>query len=135
MPDEIMTPVSKPEAVAMAEIHALRQISDALTATNQSLHSLAHDVREVRGDVKEVREKVIRMEGEDLKAQLREMRADYREMLNGLIRRVDDLEGTRDQHRGAKGLIDWLRQTAPWIVAMFMALAAGVGFKTGGAAL
>jgi len=111
--DEIMTPVTKPEAVAMAEIHALRQISDALAATNQSLQNLAHDVREVRTDVKEVREKVVRMEGEDLKAQLREIKAE----LKAALTRVDNLEGTRDQQRGAKGLVDWLRQTAPWLVA------------------
>lgn len=123
--DEIMTPVSKPEAVAMAEIHALRQISDALSATNQSLHALAHDVREVRADVKEVREKVIRMEGEDLKAQLREIKADFR----GAIKRIDDLEGIRDQQRGAKGLVDWLRQTAPWLAAIAMGVAGWIGGK------
>lgn len=111
--DEIMTPVSKPEAVAMAEIHALRQISDALAATNQSLQNLAHDVREVRTDVKEVREKVVRMEGEDIKAQIREIKTD----LKAATTRVDHLEGTRDQQLGAKGLVDWLRQTAPWLVA------------------
>lgn len=126
-PDEIMTPVSKPEAVAMAEIHALRQISDALSATNQSLHALAHDVREVRADVKEVREKVMRMEGEDLKAQLRDIRGDFRNAL----KRIDDLESIRDQQRGAKSLIDWLRQTAPWLVALAMASLAGIGFKAG----
>lgn len=121
--DEIMTPVTKPEAVAMAEIHALRQISDALSATNQSLHALAHDVREVRADVKEVREKVIRMEGEDLKAQLREMKQDHRDAL----KRIDGLEGTRDQQRGAKSLVDWVRQTAPWLVGICLAVAAWFG--------
>lgn len=107
----------------MAEIHALRQISDALSATNQSLQNLAHDVREVRTDVKEVRDKVNRMEGEDLKAQLRDIKAEF----GGALKRIDDLEGIRDQQRGAKGLIDWLRQTAPWLVAVAVGIAGWMG--------
>lgn len=127
--DEIMTPVTKPEAVQMAEIHALRQISDALSATNQSLHALAHDVREVRADVKEVREKVIRMEGEDLKAQLREVRADLRTALG----RVDNLEKRGDRQDGALSVGGWVSKYAPWLVAIFMAGLAGIGLKGGGA--
>ena len=125
--DEIMTPVTKPEAVAMAEIHALRQISDALAATNQSLHALAHDVREVRADVKEVREKVIRMEGEDLKAQIREAKAEIR----SLAKDVNDLQTIRDRQAGAMSVGGWVAKYAPWLVAIFMAGLAGIGIKTG----
>jgi len=128
--DEIMTPVSKPEAVAMAEIHALRQISDALQATNQSLHALAHDVREVRADVKEVREKVIRMEGEDLKAQIREAKAEIR----SLAKDVNDLQTIRDRQAGAMSVGGWIAKYAPWLVAIFMAGLAGIGIKTGAGA-
>ncbi|HYC66632.1 hypothetical protein [Brevundimonas sp.] len=125
--DEIMMPVAKPEAVSMAEIHALRQISDALTATNQSLQNLAHDVREVRTDVKEVREKVIRMEGEDLKAQLRETRKELRD----LAKDVNDLQTVRDRQAGALSVGGWIAKYAPWLVAIFMAGLAGLGIKTG----
>ena len=125
--DEIMTPVSRPEAVAMAEIHALRQISDALTATNQSLHALTADVREVRADVKEVRDKVIRMEGEDLKAQLRDLKSDVK----AAVGRVDLLEQTRDRAAGVLGASAWMSKYAPWLFAIIMAAAAGFGLQSG----
>lgn len=118
--DEIMTAVTKPEAVAMAEIHALRQISDALSATNQSLLSLSQDVREVRGDMRDVRERVIRIEAEDLKAEVK-----------ALALRTDALEKVKDRQDGAMSVGGWVSKYAPWLVALVLAGLAGLGFKAG----
>lgn len=118
--DEIMMPVPKPEAVAMAEIHALRQISDALQTTNQNLTVLA-------ADVKDVRERVIRIESQDMRGQIIELRGD----LKAACIRIDALEATRDRQAGALSVGGWISKYAPWLVAIFMAGLAGLGIKSG----
>lgn len=133
--DEIMMPVPKPEAVVMAEIHALRQISDALTATNRSLATLTADVRDVR-------ERVIKIEAKDMDAKIAEYRsecrtscAELRADIKAANVRIDVLEAAKDRTAGAMSVGAWLTKYAPWLVALIMAGMAGVGVgveKAGG---
>ena len=118
--DEIMTPVTKPEAVSMAEIHAMRGLTDAVA-------SLTRQVERMNAKVDDVRERVIKLEAREYERQIEGLN----ERLGAAMKRIDDLEGTRDQQRGAKGLVDWMRQTAPWLVALGMAALAGLGLKAG----
>lgn len=122
-PEEFMMPVSTPDAMAEMNIHALRQISDALTATNRSLTNLA-------ADVKDVRERVIKIEGQDVKGDLRDLKADVK----ANAQRIDVLERARDRQDGAMSVGAWLSKHAPWLLAGIAAFAAGVGIKMGGAA-
>lgn len=118
-----MMPVSKPEAVSMAEIHALRAVSDAMVALGRRFESM-------EGKFDDVRERVIKMEAREYERQI--------EVLSGRLeayeQRINDLEGTRDQQKGAKAIVDWLRQTTPWLLAGIAAFAAGLGIKATGAA-
>ncbi|KQW79703.1 hypothetical protein [Brevundimonas sp. Root1279] len=117
--DEFIMPVLKPDAVAEMHLHALRQISDSLSATNNSLATLANDV-------KDVRERVIRMEGEDVKGDLREVKADLR----AACKRLDDLETIRDRQAGALSVGGWLSKYFPWLFGLAATAAAAVGWKT-----
>lgn len=118
--DEIMTPVTKPEAVSMAEIHAMRQLTDAVAA-------LGRQVERMNAKVDDVRERVIKLEAREYERQIEGLN----ERLGQALKRIDDLEGTRDQQRGAKSLIDWVRQTTPWLLAGIAAFVAGIGLKDG----
>lgn len=118
--DEIMTAVTKPEAVSMAEIHAIRGLTDAVG-------TLTRQVERMNTKVDDVRERVIKLEAREYERQIEGLN----DRLGDALKRIDGLEGTRDQQKGAKALVDWLRQTAPWLVALAMAALAGVGLKTG----
>lgn len=129
--DEIMTPVTKPEAVALAEIHAMRQMADAVSAQTKffgdAMAAHTRAVERVADEVKNIDRRLIRVEeakhGKDIER--------LSDGLSSLSKRIDDLESTRDQQKGAKALVDWLRQTAPWLLAGIAAFAAGVGLKGG----
>lgn len=118
--EEIMTPVTKPEAQAMAEIHALRGLTDAVS-------TLTRQVERMNSKVDDVRERVIKLEAREYERQIEGLS----ERLTASLVRIDNLEGTRDQQKGAKALLDWLRTTAPWLLAGIAAFAAGVGLKNG----
>ena len=118
--EEVMMPVPKPEAVSMAEIHAMRGLTDAVG-------SLTRHVERIGGKVDDVRERVIKLEAREYERQIEGLN----DRLTNALKRIDDLEGTRDQQKGAKALIDWVRQTAPWLLALAMAAAAGAGLRNG----
>lgn len=117
--DEVMMPVQKPEAVSMAEIHAMRGLTDAVS-------TLTRQVERIGGKVDDVRERVIKLEAREYERQIEGLN----DRLGSALKRIDDLEGTRDQQKGAKALVDWLRQTAPWLLAVGAAVFAG--FEIGG---
>lgn len=119
--DEIMTPVTKPEAQVMAEIHAMRGLTDAVS-------SLTRQIERMNTKIDDVRERVIKLEAREYERQIEGLN----ERLSAALTRIDNLEGTRDQQRGARALVDWLRQTAPWLLAGVAAFAAGLGLKNGG---
>ncbi|MNH49231.1 hypothetical protein D3C73_08020 [compost metagenome] len=118
--DEIMTPVTKPEAVSMAEIHALRGLTDAVG-------TLTRQVERMNSKVDDVRERVIKLEAREYERQIEGLS----DRLGLALKRIDDLEGTRDQQRGAKSLVDWMRQTAPWLLAVAAAAFAGINRSNG----
>lgn len=120
--DEIMIPVTKPEAVAMAEIHAMRGLTDAVA-------SLTRQVERMNTKVDDVRERVIKLEAREYERQIEGLN----DRLTATLKRIDDLESTRDQQRGAKSLVDWVRQTTPWLLAGIAAFVAGIGLKGGAA--
>lgn len=105
----------------MAEIHALRGLTDAVG-------TLTRQVERMNSKVDDVRERVIKLEAREYERQIEALN----DRLGSALKRIDDLEGTRDQQRGAKGLIDWVRQTAPWLIAIAMAGLAAMGLKPEG---
>jgi TolA-binding protein len=121
--DEIITPVTKPEAVSMAEIHAMGGLTDAVSA-------LGRQIERMNAKVDDVRERVIKLEAREYERQIEALN----DRLSAAFKRIDDLEGTRDQQKGAKALVDWLRQTAPWLLAGIAAFVAGISIKNGAGA-
>ena len=133
-PDEIMMPVTTPEAVAMAEINAMRQVadtlrvlSDSVTATGkaQAEHSAASTraMEKLTEKVDGMNSRLIRLEEAKHGREIERLEA----AVENVDRRVDNLEGTRDQQRGAKSFVDWIRQTAPWIAACVLGAAGWFG--------
>lgn len=122
MPDEfeVMTPVTKPEAVSMAEIHAMRGLTDAVS-------TLGRQVERMNGKLDDVRERVIKLESRDYERRIEALNT----ALAASLTRIDGLESTRDHQRGAKALVDWLRVTAPWLLAGIAAFVAGLGMRDG----
>jgi histidinol dehydrogenase len=82
MPEEFIMPVPKADAQVQMEIHALRQISDALSTTNKSLSNLTTDVRDVR-------ERMIRIEAKDIEAKIETL---SREMVKRIDQADDDID-------------------------------------------
>jgi TolA-binding protein len=115
-----MTAVTKPEAVSMAEIHAIRQMTDAVG-------TLTRQVERMNSKVDDVRERVIRLEAREYERQIDDLSA----RLTAALVRIDGLESTRDKQTGAAGLAAWLTKNAPWLVAIFMAGLAAFGWKEG----
>lgn len=126
---QIMMSVTPADGMRQAEIHAMRQMGDAVTAQTKLFgEALAANTRSLERAVEkldEVNERLIRVEAE----KYGKLIEDVREEMRGAFRRINDLESTRDQQKGAKALVDWLRATAPWLVAIAAASLAAVGWK------
>lgn len=105
--ESIIQPVPKETAVGLAEIHAIRGLTDAVSG-------LTRHIERIGGRVEDVRERVIKLEAKETDAKL----AEGREKMSVLERRLNELESIRDQQKGAVGLVDWLRQTTPWLLAI-----------------
>lgn len=103
MTEEVMMPMSKPEALQHIEITVLRQMGENIAAQTRHLEDLSKDVRDVR-------ERVIRIEA-------RETEKD----VEALEQRVKALEDSRSQVRGVAAFGAWLAQSAPWLLAGILA--------------
>lgn len=113
-PAEIMTPVTKPEAVAMAEIHAIRGVTDAVAA-------LTRQVERMNGKVDDVRERVIKLEARE-----------YERKIEALEKRVNELESAQDRRSGMASVGGWLSRSAPWLFTVGAAVMAALGWARGG---
>jgi hypothetical protein len=118
--DEIMTPVTRSDALQHAEITALRQMGDAVQVVVRSLETLTSKVDDVR-------ERVIRLE-EQKTARLVEI---VEGKLEVAMARIDTLESQRDRERGAQSVWSWLSKNAAWMFAGMAAFVAGLAMKTG----
>lgn len=129
---QVMMSVSPPDALRQAEIHAMRQMADAVTAQTKFFgDALSANTRSLERAVEkldEVNERLIRVEeqkygkaidGIDIK-------------IGGILARIDALESIRDKQSGAKALIDWLRATTPWLVGLILGALAFSGWKQPG---
>lgn len=129
--EQIMMSVEKPEALAQAEIHAMRQVADAIALSSK--HTLEHMAASTRAmeklsdKVDGMNTRLVRLEEAKHGKEIERLTAAIEKM----DRRLDNLESTRDQQKGAKALVDWLRQTAPWLIAIVAAVLATAGIKPG----
>lgn len=133
-----MTPVTKPEAVALAEINAMRQVSDTLgvlaaTITAQGRAAADHSAASTRA-MERLGDKVDDMNGRLIRLEEAKHGRDI-ERVEGfgkdLAKRIDALEGTRDKQAGALGATGWVAKYAPWLFAIAAAALAGLGFEKG----
>lgn len=116
--EQVFMSVPKSDALAAAEIHAIRQMAEAVNAQTKFFgEALAANTRSLERAVEkldEVNERLIRVEeqkyGKAIEAVQDELRSAFR--------RINDLESTRDKQSGAKALFDWLRVTTPWLFAV-----------------
>lgn len=138
MPDEILTNVTKSDALQHAEITALRQMGDAVQSIGRSVEALASRIDNLGGKVDDVRERVIRLEAEKTSKVIERMETDFRSalgkseaLLQAALCRIDTLESSRDQARGAQSVWEWLSKNAAWLFAGTAAFVAGLALKSG----
>jgi len=105
--ESVILPVPKETAVGLAEIHAIRGLTDAVSG-------LTRHIERIGGRVEDVRERVIKLEAKETDAKL----AAGQGKMEALESRLNLLESIRDQQRGAVNLVGWLRETAPWLVTL-----------------
>lgn len=70
MPDEIIMPVSKPDALVHAEIEAIRALSDNLKLQSKMLEQQGRAFENMDGKVDDIRDRVIRIEEQESKKRL-----------------------------------------------------------------
>lgn len=127
--EQILMSVGKPEALAHAEIHAMRQLADAVTAQSkffgEVMQANTRALERVVERVDDMNSRLIRLEEQKHGREIENVRSE----MSGAFRRINDLESTRDQQKGAKALVDWLRVTAPWLIAIALGVMAALGWK------
>lgn len=118
--DEITMPVTRPEALALTEIHAMRALTDAVTR-------LAGQVERMGDKLDDVKERVVAIEASKYEQQIELAH----ERLGQALRRIDQLEARQDRQDGAMSVGSWVSKYAPWLMAIIVAgltaLGAGVG--------
>lgn len=134
MTDEIMMPVPKAEAVSLAEIHAMRQLTDAVS-------TLARQMERYGEKLDDVRERIIRIEAKNHERAIEAIQTELKiaqskiatfdglqKKLDDALAKIDGLESVRDKATGAVGASGWLAKYAPWILTIAALALAGLGF-------
>ena len=129
--DEIIGAIGKPEALVHAEIHAMRQVADAISLQGkQTVEHIAASTRameKLSDKVDGMNERLIRLEEQKHGREIESLKDE----IKGLSDEVDGLKSLRDRQAGAMSVGGWISKYAPWLVAIFMAGLAGIGIKTG----
>lgn len=129
-----MMPVTKPEAVSLAEIHAMRQLTDAVS-------TLARQMERYGEKLDDVRERIIRIEAKNHERAIEAIQNELKialakiatfdglhKQLGDALAKIDGLESVRDRATGAVGATGWVAKYAPWLLAIGVAALAGLGF-------
>lgn len=129
---EIVTAVPKAEAVSMAEIHAMRQLSDSVAAQTKFFgEAMTANTRALERVVERVdgmNERLIRLEEQKHDRQIERLT----EITERIAARTNELEAWRDKAVGAGNLFTWMRTATPWLLAIIMTALAAAGFRPDG---
>lgn len=129
MSDQILTPVTKPEAVSMAEIHAMRQLADAVSgqtkAFSEAMGANTKVLEKLSDKVDGINTRLIRLEEAKHGREIDALKAE----IKAIAGRVDGLEGVRDRQAGAMGVGAWVTKYAPWLMALIVSGLAAIGWK------
>lgn len=129
MPDEVMTPVPKAEAISLAEIHAMRSLADAVSgqtkAFEQAMSANTKVLEKLSDKVDGINSRLIRLEEAKHGREIDALKAE----IAGIAERVDGLEQIRDRQAGAMGVGAWVTKYAPWLMALIVSGLAAVGWR------
>lgn len=106
--------------MALAEIHALRQIADAMNSQSKmfadSMASTTRAMERLADKMEDVDRRLIRVEeakhGRDIER--------LTKLVEGVVGRVASIEDWRNKAIGAGNMVTWLRTTAPWVMAIIL---------------
>lgn len=104
---EFLTNVNPEDMTTLALIHAMRSMSDNLKLLSTDMRGLREELSSDRAALGAVNEKLIRMEENTVNSDVKVLRAE-----------VDVIKLTLAEQRGAFKLGDWLRNFAPWFLAI-----------------
>ena len=122
----------------MAEIHALRQVGDAVAAQSRMFsdfmtgvikaqEALTKSIDAMRGDVQTMDRRLTRVEEQKHGRDIEKLSGELKEA----SARINTLESNLDQAKGAKAFFEWLRTATPWLFALVVGGAAYFGWKPG----
>lgn len=146
-----MMSVPTTDAMKLAEIQAMRQLSDAVVQQSRQfsehmgvqtrvLEKLSDKVDEIKERVQglemsgfDKRIEALKTSHEKTETALRtaheKSEAAQKLLIERLELRVNQLESERDHVKGAASLTTWITKNAPWLLAGIAAFAAGMGWK------
>lgn len=126
---DVLMNLNPGDAMRASEIHALRQVADAISLQGRQvlLHMEANTkaMERLSGRIDGMSERLVKLEAQKHGLEIEKVNA----AMAGLAQRIDNLESTRDQQKGAKAFVDWVRQTAPWLVAASLGWLAFFGIR------
>ena len=114
-------PAQNYDQLQQANLFALQQISENLSAQTKRLEGLT-------AKVDDVRERLVRLEAQEAGKLVEAVRGD----LKGALSRIDQLEAERDKVVGVGAFWAWLVRSGPWLVAGIAAFLSGMGLKDHG---
>lgn len=126
--DEIMTPVSTPQAVTMAEIHALRGLADAVSSQTKTfadaMGANTRVLERLSEKVDGINTRLVRLEeakhGREIEA--------VKTKLDAVDARVNTLESIQDRQAGALSVGAWISKNAPWLITALVTGIAVLGW-------
>lgn len=123
--DEIIMAAPKSEALVHAEIHAMRQVADAISLQGkQTVEHMAASTRaleKLSDKVDAMNTRLVRLEEAKHGREIERLEGE----LDAIAKRVSGLEKTRDRQEGASSLVAWILKHWPGMVA-FLAMIAVV---------
>lgn len=115
---ELMMPVGNQEAWHQAQVLAMRQMAENLSAQTKRIEGMSSKVDDVR-------ERLIRLEAQETAKAVDAVEA----KLQAALSRIDTLESQRDRVAGVAAFSSWIARSAPWLLAGVAAFLAGIGLK------
>lgn len=111
---QLMMPAAPSEAWQQAQVLAMRQLGDLMSAQTKRIEGLGEAVQDVR-------DRVIRMEAQEINKSVESLRAELRAAQT----RIDQLESQRDRVQGVAAFTSWISRVGPWLFAIAAGLWAG----------
>jgi hypothetical protein len=109
---QLLTPSTEDQVMREAELLALRQMADNVAAMTRELVSSREIMTDLRIDMAAIKER------QEQHSEFKEFLAELKGITDKLSTRVTAIETRNAQQDGAVGLVQWLKDFGPWLLAI-----------------